>query len=141
METACVICLAILPHLRAWRSVILLFSTNTSPNHSLSSICTYANHFIQTQSKFFAGTCYYFIEEFFSSCVIVHGSRTRQVFGNLKVVINAASKNQESGCISDINSCINSYRMIVQWLPYFDTDHRGCLSCQLCSTALSPTMN
>jgi hypothetical protein len=52
METACVIGLVILPYMRAWRSAILLNSTNTSPNHLLSSVCTYANHFIQTQSNF-----------------------------------------------------------------------------------------
>lgn len=94
LETACVICVVILSHLRAWRSLILPNSTNTSFNHLLSSICTYANHFIKTQSKFFGGTFYCFIGELFSSCVIVHGSRPRPMFSNLKVVMNAASKNQ-----------------------------------------------
>jgi len=134
-------CVVILSRLPARRSLLLPSSTNISLNHLLSSICTYINHFIKTQCKIFDGTFYYFVGELFSSCVIVDGSRSRQVFGNLKVVMNASSKNQESGCNSEINSCINSERMIVQRVPYFSTDHRGSLRCQLRSTALSPAMN
>ena len=110
-------CVVIVSRLRARRSLILPSSTNTSLNHLLSSNSTYVNHFIKTHGKFFDGTFYYFVGELFSSCVIVDGSRSRQVFGSLKVVMNASSKNQESGCISEINSCINSKRMIVQRLP------------------------
>jgi len=82
-------CVVMLSRLHARRSLILPSSTNTSLNHLLSSICTYVNHFIKTQCKFFHGTFYYFVGELFSSCVIVDGSRSRQVFGNLKVVMNA----------------------------------------------------
>jgi len=137
LKTACVICVVILSHLRARRSIILPSSTNSSLNHLLSSIYTYVNHFTKTQSKFFGGTFYYFVVELFSSCVIVDGSRSRQVFGNLKVVMNASSKNQQYGCISEISSCIKSERMIVERLPCFGTDHRVCLRCQLCSTAVT----
>jgi hypothetical protein len=55
-ETACVIRVVILSHLRAWRSLILSGGTNTSLNHLLSSTCTYATHFIKTHRKFFDGT-------------------------------------------------------------------------------------